>query len=215
MSSKCMKILVVEDEAAMREVLEMRLADRGFEVLLAEDATTAERLAREFEPQLVISDVALPDISGLELLEKLQAGDPGRPVLLMTAYGTVDSAVEAMKLGALDFLTKPLDYDKLDAALESASRLIDRRSDSRQLDRRLDEEAGLGLLIGTAKPMRRVYELLQTLGTSDASAIITGESGTGKELAARTIHELSRRVQGPFVAVNTAAIAEGLTESEL
>ncbi len=215
MTSDSLRILVVEDEAAMREVLEMRLADRGFEVRLAEDATTAERLAQETAPHLVISDVALPDSSGLELLEKLRAGDPGRPVLLITAYGTVDSAVEAMKLGALDFLTKPLDYDKLDAALESARRMIARRTDSRRLDERLDEDAGLGFLIGTSKPMRAVYELLETIASSDASAIISGESGTGKELAARTIHALSQRASGPFVPVNTAAIAEGITESEL
>ena len=154
MSKNKLRILVVDDEAAMREVLEMRLAERGFDVHLAEDATSAAELANEFQPHAVISDVALPDSSGLDLLAKLKSGDPDRPVLLITAYGTVDSAVEAMKQGALDFLTKPLDYDKLDAALESALREIKQRSDSRRLEARLDKNGGLGLLIGTSRPMQ-------------------------------------------------------------
>ena len=216
MSAKKLEILVVDDEAAMREVLELRLENRGFVVHLAQNGEEAEQIAAEVRPDVVVSDVALPDFSGLELLKKLKSGDRDRPVILITAYGTVDSAVEAMKDGALDFLTKPLDYTKLDAALEAARAEIERRRDSRRLAERLESGGGgLGLLIGLSKAMQEVYELLETLAATSTSAILTGESGTGKELAARTIHQLSPRAQQPFLAINAAAIAEGITESEL
>jgi DNA-binding NtrC family response regulator len=215
MSRKKTRILVVDDEAAMREVLELRLSEMGFNVILAESGGEAQRLAESQLPDIVISDVVLPDRSGLELLQALKAGDRRRPVILITAYGAVDSAVEAIKLGALDFLTKPLDYEKLASVLAAAGKEIAQRSRVRRLEDQLDHEVGLGSLVGLSKAMRDVYRSLETLGSSDASAILAGESGTGKELAARTIHELSARTRGPFVAVNTAAIPETLTESEL
>jgi DNA-binding NtrC family response regulator len=215
MSRKRTRILVVDDEAAMREVLELRLSEMGFNVILAESGEEAQRLAESQLPDIVISDVVLPDRSGLELLQALKTGDRRRPVILITAYGAVDSAVEAIKLGALDFLTKPLDYEKLASVLAAAGKEIAQRSRVRRLEDQLNHEVGLGALVGLSKAMRDVYRSLETLGSSDASAILAGESGTGKELAARTIHELSARTQGPFVAVNTAAIPETLTESEL
>lgn len=206
---------MVDDEAAMREVLDMRLQQWGYETHLAASGLEAREVLRQVDPDAVISDVVLPDVSGLDLLRSLQDGKPGRPVVLITAYGTVDTAVEAMKVGAFDFLTKPLDYDKLRATLNAARLEIECRDSAFKLERRLQRGAGLGELVGTSKPMRELFELLQVLANSDASAIITGASGTGKEFAARTIHQLSRRSKGPFVAVNTAAIPEGLTESAL
>ena len=215
MTSEPLRILVVDDEAAMREVLEMRLGRWGYEVLLAETGEEGLEIARREAPDAVISDVALPDTSGLELVGALRQLDAERPVILITAYGTIDAAVEAMKLGALDFLTKPLDYDKLAATLEAAAAELARRAEARELEARLASQAGFMRLVGSAPTMLELYDTLRVLGRSDASALLTGESGTGKELAARSIHKLSRRVNGPFVAVNSAAIPEGLTESEL
>ncbi|MGB5294016.1 MAG: sigma-54 dependent transcriptional regulator [Thermoanaerobaculia bacterium] len=215
MSQDRLKVLVVDDEAAMREVLEMRLKQWGFEVVVAKNAVEALALVEERNPDAVISDLVLPDSSGLDLVRSLQSGEVHRPVIMITAHGAVDIAVEAMKLGAMDFLTKPIDYEKLKATLAAAKHELERRTLAQHLEQTLAEGAGLGQLVGESKPMREVYELLRVLAKSEASAIITGESGTGKELAARAVHDLSARSGGPFIAVNTAAIPEGITESEL
>jgi len=208
-------VLVIDDEATMRDVLRTRLESWGYRVELAADAAGGEEAARRLAPWLVLSDVVLPDADGVELLARLRADDPRRAVILITAYGTVDAAVEAMKQGARDFLTKPLDYRKLRALLDEARDEERRRGEARQLERRLAEGAGLGALLGTSRPMRELFALAERVAESDASALLTGESGTGKELLARTVHDLSRRAARPFVAVNAAALPEGLTESEL
>ena len=215
MAERRLKILVVDDEPAVREVLEMRLQEWGFDVVLAETGEAARGAAASERPDLVISDVVMPELTGLELLEVLKAGDPARPVILATAYGTIDEAVEAMKRGARDFLTKPLDYDKLRAILGAVEEEIAARRKARELASTLDRGAGLGQLIGTSAAMREVFRLVESVAASDASVLVSGESGTGKELVARAIHELSARRNGPFVAINVAAIPEGLTESEL
>ncbi|OFV97646.1 MAG: hypothetical protein A3H28_02325 [Acidobacteria bacterium RIFCSPLOWO2_02_FULL_61_28] len=208
-------VLVVDDEPAMRLVLEARLRSWGYQTLLAADAEEAERLAESSDPEIVLSDVVMPGKSGLEMLPALKAGNRDRPVILITAQGTIDMAVEAMKQGAQDFLTKPLDYAKLRAVIEAAQAEVALRRTSRKLAARVEKDAGFGAFVGTGKHMKEVYELLETVAASDASAILTGESGTGKELAARAIHERSARAQGPFVAINAAAIPETLIESEL
>jgi DNA-binding NtrC family response regulator len=209
------KILVVDDEAAMREVLEMRLQEWGFDVKVAADGMEGKELAETFDPDVVISDVIMPQISGLDLLRSLKSGDPDRPIILVTAQASIDVAVEAMKEGAQDFVTKPLDYPKLKAILDSAEKDIELRRESRKLVSQLERGAGFGDFVGTSKSMREIYELISNLSSSDASVIITGESGTGKELAARTIHQLSARSKGPFIAINAAAIPENLMESEI
>ena len=209
------KILVIDDEAAMREVLEIRLAQWGYDVAVAATAAEARSAVERFEPAIVLCDVVLPDVSGLDLVRELNAADASLPVLLMTAYGNIDRAVEAMKQGASDFLTKPLDYGKLEATLAALMDEAGERDEAKELAASLDRGAGLGHLVGLSKPMRQVYKLIKTLAGNDTGAIITGESGTGKELAARTIHDLSRRVSGPFIAVNSAAIPDGLMEAEI
>jgi DNA-binding NtrC family response regulator len=214
-SNRSTKILVVDDEAAMREVLEMRLQEWGFEVCLAEDGIEGRQLAESFNPDIVISDVIMPQISGMELLRSLKAGNPNRPVILVTAQATIDLAVEAMKQGAQDFVTKPIDYIKLRSILKSAEHEIDLRRESRRLAAQLERGAGFGDFVGKSKVMQDVYDLISSIAASDASVIITGESGTGKELAARTIHDLSARSKGPFLAINAAAIPENLMESEM
>ncbi|MDH3255249.1 MAG: sigma-54 dependent transcriptional regulator [Acidobacteriota bacterium] len=215
MSLPPLRILVVDDEAAMREVLSARLEERGFSISTAASGLAARELVEEDPPDLVISDVVLPDISGLDLLQTLKSGDRHRPVVLITAYGTVDSAVEAIKRGATDFLTKPIDYDKLVAIIDAARGEISQRRSVENLETTLAATGRFGEFVGRSAAMRSVYEALGTLAASEAPAILSGESGTGKELAARTVHALSARSKAPFVAVNTAAIPESLTESEL
>ena len=215
MSGRSLTILVVDDEAAMREVLEMRLSEWGHRVLVASDGAEARVMAERERPDLVISDVQLPGLGGLELLQALRAGGSDRPVILITAYGSIDAAVEAMKLGARDFLTKPLDYAKLQATLAALGAELDRRGQVRRLESALEKGAGLATIVGRSQRMREVFKTIEAVAASNASVIVTGESGTGKELVARAIHELGRRSSGPFVAVNVAAIPEGLAESEL
>ena len=215
MAERALTLLVVDDEAAMREVLEMRLTEWGHRVLLAGDGAEARATAERERPDAVISDVQLPGLGGLELLQALKAGGSDRPVILITAYGSIDEAVEAMKLGARDFLTKPLDYAKLHATLEALAAELDRRGQVRRLESALENGAGLAAIVGRSPRMRELFTLIEAVAASDAAVIVTGESGTGKELVARAIHDLGRRSGGPFVAVNVAAIPEGLAESEL
>jgi DNA-binding NtrC family response regulator len=209
------KILVVDDEEAVREVLQMWLLEWGFEVCLAEDGIKGKERAESYDPDIVISDVIMPQVSGMDLLRSLKIGDPDRPVIIITAQATIDLAVDAMKLGAQDFITKPIDYSKLRLILQSAEQEIDLRRESRRLASQLERGAGFGDFVGTSKPMRDIYELISNIAASDASLIITGESGTGKELAARTIHALSRRSKGPYIAINASAIPENLMESQM
>ena len=216
MNSNALKILVVDDDAAIREVIEMRLEKWGFDVCLAEDGARGEEMALSCNPDIVISDVVMPGVSGMELLRRLKAGNPERPVILITAQATVDWAVEAMKQGAHDFITKPIDYEKLKELLKSVGREVsERREAGRLFLSQLESVSGFGDFIGGSKAMRETYSLIDRIARSDAAVIITGESGTGKELAARTIHAMSRRAAGPFIAVNSSAIPEHLMENEL
>ncbi len=209
------KVLIVDDEPAIREVLEMILQEWGYEVRLASDGAEAKEMVESYDPDVVISDVVMPQLSGLDLLRCLKAGNPNRPVILVTAHASIDLAVESMKQGAQDFITKPMDYPKLRAILKAAESDIEMRQTSRKLTSQLEKGSAFGEFIGSSKAMREVYDLIKSLSTTDASALITGESGTGKELAAKTIHRLSRRADGPFIAVNSAAIPETLIESEV
>lgn len=216
MNERSLLVLVVDDDPTIREALKMRVSAWGYESCAAEDMESAKDVLRERDPDLVVADLVLPDVDDLELLEHLKEDDPDRPVILVTAHGSIDVAVEAMKRGARDFLTKPVDADKLEALLESAAEELELRERARELERELEsEEAGLGSLVGRTDAMETVFRAVRLLAENDASAIITGESGTGKEVVARTIHELSDRSDGPFEAVNAAAIPEGLIESEL
>jgi two-component system, NtrC family, response regulator HydG len=205
----------VDDDNDMQELLQLRLQSWDYEVCLASDADQAQAMTAARNPDVVISDILMPGISGLELLRLLKAGDPKRPVILMTVQDSVSLAVEAMKEGAQDFLVKPLDYGKLHSTLEATRRDVASRRQSQQLSLRLAEGAGFGEFVGMSKAMCAVYELIKSVANTSASILVTGESGTGKELVARTIHQLSKRAQQPFIAVNTAAIPETLIESEL
>jgi len=228
------RILVVDDDPTFRDVLELRLQRWGYQVKTADRARTGVELANNWNPDLVLSDVVMPEMSGIQLLQELRSNDPGRTVILLTAHGTLEMAVDAMKLGAVDFLTKPLNYQNLEALINDA---LARRSDTASRGTATPsagsgspatrsagkpsgksaspEGAGLGPFLGDSPVMREVYEQLRSVADSHASVLITGESGTGKELAARTIHELSPRSEAAFVAVNAAAIPRELMESEI
>ena len=208
-------VLVVDDEPGLRDVLEMRVESWGFRVCTASDADEAVRVARERRPDIVLTDVVLPGRSGVDLLKSLRALQPTVPVILMTAHGSIDLAVEAIKAGAQDFLTKPLDYGQLKALLEFERSDLKLRAEARALQSDLDAEAGLGPWLRGGDRMQETFDLLKLVASKDATALITGESGTGKEVVARTIHELSDRRSRPFVAVNAAAMPESLIESEL
>jgi DNA-binding NtrC family response regulator len=199
----------------MQEILQIVLPEWGFQVAAASNATEAKALIESYNPDLVVSDVVMPDMTGLELLRSLQANDPHRPVILITGYSTVDMAVEAMKGGAHDFLTKPLDYPKLKSILEGVQRNLRLRKKTRKLASQLTRGAGFGPFVGTSAPMRELYKLIESVGATDASALISGESGTGKELVARTLHAVSPRADRPFIAINMAAIPKDLVESQV
>jgi DNA-binding NtrC family response regulator len=208
-------VAVADDEPSIREVLSMRLESWGYRVCTAENGEQAAQVVEQKDPDLVISDVVMPQLSGLELLSALRGGRRDRPVVLITAFGDVDMAVEAMKRGARDFLTKPLDYDNLQAMLADLSDEIRQSQRIRAWQVQLESGVGPGSLIGQSARMREVFRLVELVASSEASALILGESGTGKEVVARAIHELSARSKGPFVAVNSAAIPESLMESEI
>ncbi len=201
-------VLVVDDEEAMLEVLRQRLEGWGYRVETAADAEEAARRLGELAPSIVLSDVVLPGASGVELLRRLRSSRPGLPVVLMTAHGSVDLAVEAMKAGATDFVTKPLDHRRLRAVLGEAGRRLPAGG-------LVQEEDRLGDMVGVSPQMREVFDAVREVAATEAAVLITGESGTGKELVARSIHRLGPRADREFVAVNAAAIPRDLMESEI
>jgi len=216
MSSRKRKILIVDDDPAMLASFEIVLQSWGFDVLQAPDAQKAKEITAKKSPDIVITDVVMPGMSGMELLRELKAGDPDRPVLLVTAQGSIDMAVEAIKHGAQDFLTKPItDFQKLKNLLDAAEREIQLRIKTKRLSNRVGNDGAFGEFVGASKAMKEVFALIEMVAEREVPVIITGESGTGKELVARAIHSLSSRHNKPFVAVNAAAIPESLMESEV
>jgi len=215
MTDPSLDILVVDDEPGLREVLAVRLSAWGHRVRTAGDVEEADLAVATRRPDVVLSDVVLPGLSGLDLLHRIQRADLSLPVILMTAHGQVDKAVDAMKAGALDFLTKPLDSAALRALLDAVVAERRDRSVTSALEDSLQAGDAATGLIGDSAAMRAVRSLVQQVAVSDATVLITGESGTGKEVVARAIHQASPRHAEAFVAINAAAIPEGLIESEI
>lgn len=218
MSNKLCRILVVDDEPAMREVLLVRIEQWGFTVSAASCVRQARDLVASLDPHVLISDLVLPDATGMDLLRSLQDEPSERTVFMITAYGTIESAVEAIKLGATEFLTKPLDYvdlrrrlDTVEAKLESA---LHKRSEPSLLEPSPLLAGAPEGMVGRSSAFRTLLETLRVATNSEAPALIVGESGVGKELVARTMHERSTRAAGPFVPVNAAAFPESLVEGE-
>jgi len=210
-----LRIVVVDDESAQRELIGGFLRKQGHEVCLAASGPEALARVRDRQVDLVLSDCRMPGMSGPELLLGIKAVNPEIPLILMTAYGTVETAVEAMKNGAADYLTKPLDLEELLVRLARVTEQARLRSEVRDLQQRLVERHRLEGIIGESGRMQEVLALVKRVAPSNATVLIRGESGTGKELIARAIHHNSRRAAGPLVSLNCAALPEQLLESEL
>ncbi len=207
------KILVVDDEQSVCHAFERFLGGEGHEVAVAATGEAGLKALRDFEPELVILDVRLPDADGLDLLGEIARGPAGPAVVVITAHGTMKTAIEAMRRGAFDYLTKPIDLDEARLTIERALRS---RRLSREVARlRAKVRQQPSLLVGNSPAMQKVYKAIGAVAGSDTTVLIRGESGTGKELVARAIHEASPRAAGPFVAVDCAALPENLVESEL
>jgi len=208
-------ILVVDDDAAMREMLVSLLEEAGFRACPSAGAPEALEQLREAEADAVLSDIRMPGMGGIELVGAIHEIRPSIPVILMTAFGTIDSAVSAMQAGAFDYITKPFKKDEVLLALERALEHTALEEENQRLRRAVDETTALGDLIGASPAMRDIFALVRKIADSRSSVLITGESGTGKEVVARTIHFSSAKRDAPFVPVNCTAIPEGLLESEL
>src|SRR5947207_549129 len=209
------KVLIVEDEENERTGLAELVSSWGYSAETARDGQEGHEKILAWSPSIVITDLKMPRLSGLELLEKLATDAQTVAVIVVTAQGTIDSAVQAMRMGAYDYITKPIDTNRLRTILQNASALLGTRAELELTRRKLRDAGSLGSLIGPSKKMQEIFRLIEMVAPSTASVLITGASGTGKELVARTIHELSPRRPKPFVAINCAAIPETLIESEI
>ncbi|MDO5484014.1 MAG: sigma-54 dependent transcriptional regulator [Desulfovibrionaceae bacterium] len=213
--TKALKILVADDDATHCDMLRVLLQEWGYAVEEARDGLAAVEACRRRPFDLVLMDVRMPGKSGLEALDDIRALNPALPILVMTAFSHVEAAVQAIKAGAYDYLTKPLDFEKLKIVLRNAFAHAGLVRENASLSRSLAVSEARQDMIGASQVMRAFWEMLRTVAPSDATVLITGESGTGKELAARAVHTASRRAGGPFVALNCAALTESLLASEL
>ncbi len=207
-------ILIVDDDKNTRDGLCRALA-RHYDVQPAESGDRALELLSERSFDILLSDVRMPGIDGITLLQRARAHHPDMIAILLTAYGSVEIAVEAMKSGAYDFLTKPVNLDHLDLLLQRALRSRAMETENLQLRRELDDKFGLESLIGTSPSMQALFDTIRQAAPTQATVLIHGESGTGKELVAHALHRLSTRAKGPFIAVHCAALSSSLLESEL
>jgi len=215
-------ILIADDNETMRRGMAQILTDEGYAVHQASDGSTALKMLENIDPELVIADYRMPGMNGLELLKAVKNRLPDTEVIIVTAYGTIDVAVEAMHKGAWDFITKPFSSDELIVKVKRALKVIEQKSEA---DRLKDENMYLrqeteirfnyGEIIGESKEMKKVYKTIEKVAKNNTSVLILGESGTGKELAARAIHFNSLRKDNPFIRVNCGALAQGVLESEL
>lgn len=208
-------VLVVDDDLAHRTMLRTLLSSWGYEVSEADDGGSAIEAVRRRPFDLVLMDIRMIHVSGIEALEEIKAFNPAIPVILMTAFASVETAVEALKKGAYDYLTKPLDFDELQVAIGRAMEHSRLREENRLLKESLRLQFDRGNLIGRSAAMTRLLETVAQVAPSEATVLITGESGTGKEVIAGALHYNSPRREGPFIKINCAAIPETLLESEL
>jgi DNA-binding NtrC family response regulator len=213
MASK--RILVVDDDSYVREATEAILCRQNYEVDTAPDAPSALEKLEEAEFDLILSDIRMPGMSGMELLELARTKAPDTHIILMTAYGTVENAVEAMRKGAYDYIQKGSDPAKFELVVERALNFQEAQRENRRLRSELQDRYSFSNMIGKSRLMEQVFDLIKTVATSRATVLVTGESGTGKELAARALHYNSDRRNGPFIRLNCAALPKDLMESEL
>src|SRR5881275_2680264 len=208
------KILVVDDERSILMLLKEALGQWGYQVTTAASATEALGVLKSEIFDALITDIRMPDMSGLELLKEVKRQDESIEIVMMTGYPTIASAVEALKEGAYDYLSKPLILDELRHLMARVTEKRFLKGEVQSLRARLGEELTVNELVGNSQPMQRVKEIIGKVATTDSPVLIEGESGTGKELVAAAIHRLSNRNKGPFIPVNCSAIPEDLLESE-
>jgi len=209
------RILIVDDEASARHALSEILSDEGYQVKMAGDGFRAIAAAQEFLPDLVLTDLKMPGMDGMGLLSRLKEIHPETSVVLMTAFGAVESAVQAMRAGASNYLTKPLNSDELLLVIDRCLEGVALRREARSLRDKLSERYDFSNIVGHSAEMRAVFKGVEQVAQSRATVLITGESGTGKELIASALHHNSERKERPFVKLHCAALAETLLESEL
>ena len=209
------KVLLIDDDASLRRVTEYSLQSAGFHVISAADGKQGLVAFREDHPEVVITDIQMPGMSGYEVLQQIKSERPETIVIVVTAYSSVEKAVDAMKQGAHDYLSKPFSRDELVLVVEKAFTLIGLQNENRRLRDELEHQIDFSQMVGNSDVMKSVFEVVRRVAPTEASVLITGESGTGKELIARAIHQGGPRCKAPFVAINCAAIPATLLESEL
>jgi two-component system NtrC family response regulator len=209
------KVLLIDDDASLRRVTEYSLQSAGFQVISAADGKQGLAAFRQDHPEVVITDIQMPGISGYEVLQQIMADRPQTLVIVVTGYSTVAKAVDAMKQGAHDYLAKPFSRDELVMVVNKAFKLLGLQSENQRLRDQLEQQIDFSHMVGISDVMQEIFEVVRRVAPTEASVLITGESGTGKELIARAIHQGSSRSKGPFVAINCAAIPATLLESEL
>ncbi len=209
------KILVVDDDKAHSRMLKTLMTDWGYQIDEADDGSTAVAMVKEKSFDMVLTDMKMVNMSGMEALQHIKAYNPSLPVIIMTAYSSVQTAVNALKIGAYDYLTKPLDFDKLKLTIERVFESLYLKTENRDLKNRLKEKTLSHDIVGNSPAVKALLDTIQMVAPTDASVLVMGESGTGKELVSAAIHENSSRKHEPFVRINCAAITETLLESEL
>ncbi|HJS75567.1 MAG TPA: sigma-54 dependent transcriptional regulator [Vicinamibacteria bacterium] len=209
------QILVIDDEESMRQLLEIALRKEGYRLTLAESGRKATELFDKSSFDLVISDIKMGDMSGVEVLRHIKETEPSVPVIMMTAYASAETAVEALRLGAYDYLTKPFKIDELKANIRNALEGVRLKRENETLKRELKKSQGLDSMLGGSRVMLDLFEHIKSVAVTNSTVLITGESGTGKELAAKAIHVRSPRAGEAFVSINCGAVPETLLESEL
>ena len=210
-----MRVLLAEDEVTIFVTLRDSLEEAGHEVLGATDTRSAIDLLESEEPDVVITDVRMPGEGGMAVLQRAVELDPDRPVILMTGYATVDDAVHAMRLGAIDYVQKPFRNEAIVRRLSTLGQVAALERENRELREELGRSQGFEAVVGASASMQAVFDRVRTVAPTEATVLVIGESGTGKERIARSLHQLSSRKDGPFVALSCAALPENLLEGEL